>query len=233
MKPLIKILLTVLILLFSHINYAQEKKNLPVNEYEKAISSGDVQLLDVRRMEEYNSGHLEHALQADWTIKKEFEERIKYLDKNKTVYLYCLSGGRSSQAADYLREHGFTSAINMEGGITAWKSAGKKVEGKPDVPQLTLPEYQNKTTSGNIVLVDFGAPWCAPCRKMEPVIADLAKTYGNKLKIEKIDGGIHTNVMTDLKVDALPTFILYKNGKETWRKQGLVTKEEFAAVISK
>lgn len=192
-----------------------------------------MQLLDVRRLEEYNSGHLEHALLADWTMTKEFEERIKYLDKNKTVYVYCLSGSRSGQAAEYMRDHGFATVINMEGGIAAWKNAGKRVEGKPDIPQLTMPEYEKKISSAAIVLIDFGASWCPPCKKMEPVIEKLASDYGSKLKVEKIDGGIHANIMKNLKVEALPTFILYKNGKETWRKQGLVTPEEFAAVIAK
>jgi thioredoxin len=233
MKKLARFCMMAMLIFVSCNNVAQDKKNIPVDDFEKAVSGGNVQLLDVRRMEEYTSGHLPNALQADWTARKEFEERVKYLDKNKTVYLYCLSGGRSGQAADYLREQGFTNVINMEGGISAWKNAGKKLEGVPNIPQITMADYQEKVASSKIVLVDFGAPWCPPCKKMEPVIEKLSTTYQNKVKIEKIDAGIHTNVMKELNVAALPTFILYKNGKETWRKQGIVTAEEFAIAIGK
>ena len=51
------------------------------------------------------------------------------------------------------------------------------------------------------------------------------KTVSHKLI--KIDAGIHTDIQKELSIEALPVFIIYKNGKEVWRKQGLVTKNEF------
>jgi thioredoxin-like negative regulator of GroEL len=52
-----------------------------------------------------------------------------------------------------------------------------------------------------------------------------------KLSLIKMDGGIETELMKSLKVEALPTFILYKDGIEIKRKQGLVSKEEFVSWI--
>jgi len=62
---------------------------------------------------------------------------------------------------------------------------------------------------------------------MEPVLDAFMKQNSKKLTLVKMDGGIETTLMKSLNVEALPTFILYKNGKEVKRKQGLVTQEEF------
>jgi thioredoxin-like negative regulator of GroEL len=60
-------------------------------------------------------------------------------------------------------------------------------------------------------------------------INQFMKENSNKLTLVKMDGGIETELMKTLNVDALPTFILYKNGKEVKRKQGIVSKEEFTS----
>jgi thioredoxin-like negative regulator of GroEL len=64
---------------------------------------------------------------------------------------------------------------------------------------------------------------------MEPVLNQFMKENATKLTLVKMDGGVETELMKALKVDALPTFILYKNGKEVKRKQGIVSKEEFTS----
>ena len=83
------------------------------------------------------------------------------------------------------------------------------------------------------VLIDVTAEWCPPCRKMEPVLKDLQGELKDKFKLVKVDGGVNSNVMQQQHVAALPTFIVYKNGKEVWRKQGIVEKSELIAQLSK
>jgi thioredoxin len=118
--------------------------------------------------------------------------------------------------------------INLEGGINAWKRESKPLVGvDPNAKQTSMASYEGQVRSTNIVLVDFGAEWCPPCKKMEPVLDAFMKQNNKKLTLVKMDGGIETALMKSLKVEALPTFILYKNGKEVKRKQGLVTQEEF------
>nr|MBW0161698.1 thioredoxin family protein [Sediminibacterium sp.] len=81
-----------------------------------------------------------------------------------------------------------------------------------------------KIQSG-IVLVDVGAEWCPPCKKMEPVIHQLETELAAKFKLVKVDGGNDIEVMKHIKADALPTFVIYKNGKEVWRDFGIVSKD--------
>ncbi|MBL0133907.1 MAG: thioredoxin family protein [Chitinophagaceae bacterium] len=115
----------------------------------------------------------------------------------------------------------------MEGGLASWNGAGKALENAGQSPQLSESAYQDLINSAPVVLVDFGASWCPPCKKMEPVLDQLQKENAGKFKLVKVDGGNDFDMMKAQKVEALPVFIIYKNGKEVWRKQGLTAKEEF------
>lgn len=211
-------------LLFSFNSRAQEF-NLSVSEFEKEIAKTNIQLLDVRTSGEYQSGHLNKALLADWNNNKEFETRAKTLDKNKPVYTYCLIGARSNAATLWLRQNGFT-AYNLTGGINAWKGDNKPVEQAVSVKQITLQEYLAQIPKDKTVMVDFGAVWCPPCKKMAPVIDSLVETNGSQFLLLNVNGGDQRDICKALKVEGFPTFIIYKQGKEVWRKEGIVDAKE-------
>jgi thioredoxin len=217
-------------LLFASFHAMAQVPAIKPAEFSSAIKAQNIQVLDVRTADEYKSGHLPHALQANWLNKTEFNDRTQHLDKNKTVYIYCLSGGRSAAAGAALLAQGY-KVVNMEGGINGWKNASLPVEGASNVKQTSMESYNGQINSTNLVLVDFGAEWCPPCRKMEPVLQAFMKENSKKLTLVKMDGGVETELMKSLNVEALPTFILYKNGKEIKRKQGLVSREEFNSWI--
>ena len=207
-------------------NSQAQQSSLSVNEFEKGIAKSNIQLLDVRTPGEYQSGHLSNALLADWNNETEFQKRVNALDKAKPVYTYCLSGARSGAATEWLKQHGFT-AYNLTGGISAWKRADKPVEQAALVKQIKLAEYLAQIPKDKTVLVDFSAVWCPPCKKMTPLVDSLEKTNRNKFVLVKIDGGDQTEICKELKVDGFPTFIIYKHGKEVWRKEGIVEAKEF------
>jgi len=222
----VKVLFTIGIAsMFLACNSNAQQVNLSVDEFQKAIEQSNIQLLDVRTPGEYQSGHLKGALLADWTNPNEFQTRAKALDKSKPVYTYCLSGGRSGAASEWLRQNGYT-AYNLSGGMSAWKRADKPVEQAVEVAQISLEEYLAQIPKDKTVLVDFSAVWCPPCKKMAPVIDSLVKTNGAQFVLVKIDGGQQTSICKQLNVDAFPTFIVYKQGKEIWRKQGIVEAKE-------
>jgi rhodanese-related sulfurtransferase len=206
--------------------------SLPVNDFDSIISMENVQILDVRTLEEYNTGHLKESMQADWYNQRQFEERIKSLDKTRPVYVYCLTGVRSEAATEMLIKNGFTSVFDLKGGLVAWNQAGKMLEGVTEVNQMSLKEYNTLVNLNGTVLVDFGAQWCPPCRKMEPFVEQLKQESGERYKVVNIDAATQTNLLTHMKVEALPVFIVYKNGKEVWRKQGLTTLEELKAQLN-
>ena len=106
---------------------AQQSNNLTVGNFEKGVREKNIQVLDVRTPFEFKSGHLKNAILADWTNQEAFIEKVRLLDKSKTVYIYCQSGGRSAQATTWLIKNGF-KVYNLDGGIAAWTKAGKPVE---------------------------------------------------------------------------------------------------------
>lgn len=89
--------------------------------YNKSTTS--LQLVDVRTAEEYGVSHLKDA-QNICVTEDDFQEKVKTLDKDKPVYVYCRSGGRSAKAAKILAEMGFTQIYDLDGGITAWEEDG-------------------------------------------------------------------------------------------------------------
>jgi rhodanese-related sulfurtransferase len=208
------------LLLFVACTSTAQNANLEVTEFEKAVNQPNIQLLDVRSAEEFASGHLKNALQADWNKDAEFAERINALDKSKPLYVYCLSGGRSSSAVKWLLDNGFAKVYNLNGGISAWDRAGKYIEGQQAVPIISWQNYLTMIPTDKTVLVDVGAEWCPPCKKMNPIIDSL---IAQKYNIIKIDGGTQPELCNKLKIEGFPVFIVYKNGKETKRLQGIVT----------
>lgn len=104
-------------------------------EFKAALAGGgDVYLLDVRRPEEYQAGHLKGAHLLNWLDSESFKNGAAELDKSDTIYVYCRSGRRSGEAADYLASQGF-KVVDMKGGILAWQQAGLPVTSSQDADQ--------------------------------------------------------------------------------------------------
>ncbi len=84
------------------------------------------------------------------------------------------------------------------------------------------------------VLVDFWGPQCSPCLALMPRVEGLVETYGQKLKITKVDASRNRRLCLNLRVFGLPTFLFYKNGKEVERLSGNSLKiEEIEEAVKK
>ncbi|MEO5894039.1 MAG: thioredoxin domain-containing protein [Ferruginibacter sp.] len=231
MKTFHKLTGAILLLFNFFSSYAQTPTNLTVGEFEKGIAVKDsIQLLDVRTPGEYSAGHLKNALLADWKDETEFNRRIAFIDKQKPVYVYCLAGSRSAAAATKMRGMGY-QVYELAGGINAWKNEDKPVEGRSTEKQMTIDEFNTAVSRSKTVLVDFGAEWCPPCKKMEPVLKSLQDNNPNKFTLVKVDGGKDEDILKKYNVTALPVFILFKDGKQVWRKEGVAEEKEIAGLL--
>lgn len=99
---------------------------LSIPQFEKMSSKRKSKILDVRTPEEVAEGHLIGSSTVNF-LSPNFSKEVQALNKNKTYLLYCRSGTRTRKAADAMQKMGFKHVYMLEGGITAWKEAGKEV----------------------------------------------------------------------------------------------------------
>lgn len=95
--------------------------------FEQKMTEEGIQLIDARTPEEFKEKHIANALNAN-ILGENFEQKVASLYKNKPVMVYCKSGVRSANAAAKLKAMGFTTIIDLDGGITQWIAEGKPVE---------------------------------------------------------------------------------------------------------
>lgn len=197
---------------------------------EKFKSTPNAVLLDVRTPGEFDKEYIEGAMLADWN-SDDFKRRVSALEKTNPVFVYCLSGGRSASAAKYLRDNGY-EVYELQGGIMKWKAAGLPTVSNAAKKEAGMSQDQFITaTNTGKVLVDFNAEWCAPCKRLHPILEELAKEDPS-LKILSIDVDKNTSIAESMKVEALPTLIYYVDGKQVFQQVGLLTKEELKAKLA-
>lgn len=90
--------------------------------------------------------------------------------------------------------------------------------------QLTDDTFRTTLDRNETVLVDFYADWCGPCRILAPIIEDLAKEYEGKAVVAKVDIDANPQAAQSSGVMAVPTVIVFKNGKEAARLVGVQPK---------
>ena len=94
------------------------------------------------------------------------------------------------------------------------------------------PELLNAyIESDKPVLVDFNATWCAPCRTMHPLLAEVSNTYASSLTVVSVDVDEYPDWADKYKVRSLPTFMIFKKGKTILTHEGSTSKEDFIAKI--
>lgn len=227
MKKLNIGILALSLLFFINCSNGQNAKtNVDANAFNELVKATDqAQLIDVRTPEEFAKGHLINALNFDWN-GNEFDKQVSSLNKEASVFVYCLSGGRSAAAAAQLRSAGFKNVIELNGGIMKWRGANlpETTEATIQNTGMSVADFQKLTQSDKIVLVDFYADWCAPCKKMKPYLLEIEKEMSADVILVRINADDNQALCKSLKIDALPVLQVYKAGQITWNQIGFVDK---------
>ena len=211
-------------------------QTIPVQEFENLLKTQTAQvLLDVRTPEEYAMSHIPGSNNLNVNAV-DFEMQVKTIDKNTEVFVYCKSGSRSADAATILEKLGFTKVYNLDGGILAWQGSDKPVETAASQKVsngYTMQTYNAAIDSGGVVLVDFYADWCGPCKMMAPHVKTMKEKYGDKLTVLKVDTDHSPAVSQHFNITGIPLVKVYAGGKEVYDKVGYHSAEELDAVLAK
>ncbi len=202
--------------------------SIPATEFSKKIAElPGAPIIDVRTPGEFSQGHLKNAVNYDIS-KSGFENQIASLDKLKPVLVYCLTGSRSTYAVRYLQSIGFKEVYELSGGILKWRAASL-----PETTDKTLAstgmskqQFDNLLVTDKLVLIDYYADWCAPCKKMKPYLDEIAKDMADKVVVVRINADESRALCKELKIEAIPVLQLYKNKTLIWTNTGFIDKEE-------
>lgn len=232
---LIKLNLLVLLISISGIVEAQTTGNKPnllsIKEFAAKLNeSKNAQILDARSNEEFLQNHIKGAVNLD-AKSPAYQQEINGLSKDRPTFVYSIANGRSSVLSAQLREKGFKQVYELPGGLTNWIGSGYPIISttKKGVA-LSKAQYAELTGSAPLILIDFGSKYCGACKKLVPVLDSLKTKTGFAPKIISIEEYDNPALAHELKINVLPTLVLYQNKKEVWRRSGFSSTSQIEQV---
>ena len=93
-------------------------------------------------------------------------------------------------------------------------------------------KFNDIINSNDLVLVDFYADWCGPCKMMSPILQDVKLTLGDTVKIIKVNVDQHQDLASHFMVRGVPTLMLFKKGKMLWRQSGVLSANDLTAIVN-
>ena len=98
---------------------------------------------------------------------------------------------------------------------------------------LNEKNFESEVINSKIpVLVDFWAPWCAPCKMIAPILEDIAKNYEGKLKVGKLNTDENMDLSSKYQVTSIPTLLFIKDGKAINKIIGFKSKNELINIVN-
>ena len=95
-----------------------------------------------------------------------------------------------------------------------------------------MANFTELIKQSDLVLVDFYADWCGPCKMMSPVLTEVKKHFNDKLKVLKINVDNNQILSAKLQVRGVPTLMLYKSNQQVWRQSGVVDANQLISLVN-
>ena len=94
-----------------------------------------------------------------------------------------------------------------------------------------METFYDVVTGNQLILVDFFATWCQPCKMMHPILKQVKDVLGDRIRIIKIDVDTHSGLAQKYQIQSVPTLMLFRNGEVLWRTSGVMQKAELLSTI--
>jgi len=211
-------------------------KNITTEEANSILEAENAIILDVRTKDETSNGYIPNATFIDY-YADDFDNKVKLINKKKTVYVYCKSGGRSLKVVEKMSRLGFIDVYNLDGGFMRWKKASLPFNidslsnYKSEQNIFTQPYIDSILFNNSNVLLCISTQWCMPCKKMEPIIDKVDVDLKDKVLVLRLDPDDNPFITKKYDILSIPTYVLYKNNLEVWRKNGIIAYSELVKNI--
>ena len=94
-----------------------------------------------------------------------------------------------------------------------------------------METFNDVINSGQLVLVDFFATWCQPCKMMHPILEQVKEVLGDRVRIIKVDVDKYGDTASQYRIQSVPTLMLFRQGEVLWRTSGVVQKADLLVTI--
>ncbi|NPA92438.1 MAG: thioredoxin [Chloroflexi bacterium] len=103
-----------------------------------------------------------------------------------------------------------------------------------ELPEMTAEAFEAEVLQSDLpVLIDFTAEWCAPCKMLDPIVAELAQEWEGKVKVFQMDADKNTDLLVQWRIMGVPTLALFKDGKIVARMTGYKPKKSIIKKFGK
>lgn len=222
----------ILLLVFSACNQQTSSGQLDALAFQQIASNNNAQIIDLRPKSEFDSAHLANAV-SFVPNSAELDAYIDLLYKDIPVCVVGTGSDAKKSVIEKLSAKGFKQVYELKGGYTAWTEAKL-----PFVKTVPKKIYDNDTITfdkaimGNkLVMVDFNATWCKPCKMMQPSIDKIHDTRSEEVVVYSIDTDQHPEYNEKYQIRSIPLVMLFKNGKILHRSEGLLEESQINELI--
>ena len=94
-----------------------------------------------------------------------------------------------------------------------------------------MEQFNDVISSRQLVLADFFATWCQPCKMMHPILLEAKAELGDAVRIVKVDVDKHEATAARYGIRSVPTLMIFRNGEMLWRQSGVVAKDDLVRIV--
>lgn len=233
LHPMKKVLSVALLVFMAACQNQNGNSLLELNDFKAKVGESNAQVIDVRSEDEYKRAHIPNAINVASNDAYNNVPNSFYPDL--PTYIYGLTEMDATMAAQKLHALNFKDLYILKGGFGEWKGAGLPVE-TPKEKKIyendTIP-FEVARNGSKLVVADFNAVWCKPCKMLEPYIHRLRDNRSDEVIVYSIDTDKRKDLMEEYQAYSIPLVLFMKNNKILYRSEGYMEETALNRLVDK